>query len=72
MYWLHFGHVTAQEVNCWLLTAEARVHSQASQCGICYGQSGIGTDFSPSPLVSTFQYYSSAAVYSLIYNLGDG
>jgi hypothetical protein len=33
----------AQAVNWLLLTAEARFQSQASSCGICVGQSGIGT-----------------------------
>lgn len=39
------GHDLAQVVSCQSLTAEAHVHSQASLCGICGGQSGNGTGF---------------------------
>jgi hypothetical protein len=35
----------AQAVNRWPLTAEARVRTQVSPCGICDGQSGTGYDF---------------------------
>ena len=43
------------------LTAEAWVQSQASLCGICGGQSGVGrTSLSPS------QYYSTGAPCSLL------
>jgi hypothetical protein len=35
----------AQEVSRRPLTAEARVHARVSSCGICGGQSGIGTGF---------------------------
>jgi hypothetical protein len=30
------------------LIAEARVRSRVSPCGVCGGQNGIGTGFSPS------------------------
>jgi hypothetical protein len=41
----------AQAVSRRPLTAEARVRSRVSPCGICGGQSGIGTGFSPSTSV---------------------
>jgi hypothetical protein len=38
----------AQTVSPRPLTAEARVRSRISPCGVCGGQSGTGTGFSPS------------------------
>jgi hypothetical protein len=38
----------AQAVNRQLLTAESRVRALISPCGICGGQSGAGTGFSPN------------------------
>ena len=46
--YLNLGHGVVQTVSLWPLTAEARARSQASPCGICEGQSGIGRDSSPS------------------------
>jgi hypothetical protein len=39
-------HSVAQAVSCWCLTAEAQVCAHVRPCGICCGQSGIGTGVS--------------------------
>jgi hypothetical protein len=41
------GRAMAQAVSRLPLTAEARVRSRVSPCGICGGQSGSGAGFSP-------------------------
>jgi hypothetical protein len=38
----------AQAVNCWPVTAEARVRPRVSLCGLYGRQSGTGRGFSPS------------------------
>jgi hypothetical protein len=38
------------------LTTEAPVRARVNPCGICSGQSGTGTGFSPSSSVSPCQY----------------
>jgi hypothetical protein len=51
----------AQAVSRRPLTAEARVRSRASLCGICDGQSDTGTGFSPSTSVFPCQFHSTGA-----------
>jgi hypothetical protein len=50
--YLH-GRAMAQVVSRRPLTAEARVLSRASPCGICVGRSCTGAGFSPSSSVSS-------------------
>jgi hypothetical protein len=50
-----------QAVSRRTLTAEARVRSRISQCGVCGGQSGTGTGFSPSTSVFPCEFHSTGA-----------
>jgi hypothetical protein len=53
------GRATAQVVSRRPLAAEAWVRDRVNPCGICGGQSGTGTGFSPSYLVLPCQYHHS-------------
>jgi hypothetical protein len=55
------GRAMAPAVSRQPLTAEARVRSRVSLCGICGGQSGTWTGFSPSTSVFPFQFHSTGA-----------
>jgi hypothetical protein len=65
---LCFGRAMAQPVSRQLTTVEAQVQSKASPCGICGGQSGTGTGFSPSTLVFLDHGPSTNALSSFIYH----
>jgi hypothetical protein len=56
----------AQVVSRRSLTAEARVRTRVNIYGICGGQSGTGTGFSPSSSVSLCQYHSTVALQTHI------
>jgi hypothetical protein len=51
----------AQAVNRRPLTAEARVRTRFSLCGICGGQNAAGTGFSPNNSVFPRQFHSTDA-----------
>jgi hypothetical protein len=55
-----------QVVICLLLSAEARVRALVSPCGVYGEQSGIGTGFSPSSSLFTYQYYTTIALHTYI------
>ena len=53
-----------EAVNRRLLTAVARIRSEAHLCGICGGQGDTGTGlFSPSISVFPCKYHSTCALY---------
>jgi hypothetical protein len=56
----------AQVVSSRCLTAEARVRARVNPCGICGGQSGTGTDFSPSSCFPLSIYHSTVALQTHI------
>jgi hypothetical protein len=55
------GRVMAQAVSRRPLTAEALARFRISPCGICGGQSGTGTGFSPSTSDFPCQFHSTGA-----------
>jgi hypothetical protein len=55
------GRAMAQAVSRRPPTAEAQVRFWVSPCGICGGQSGTGTGFSPSSSVFSYQFHSTGA-----------
>jgi hypothetical protein len=55
------GRAMAQAVSRRPHTSEARVRSRVSPCGICGGQSGTRTGFSPSTSVFPCQFHSTGA-----------
>jgi hypothetical protein len=61
----------AQVVSRQPLTAEARVRARVNVCGICGGQSGTGTGFSPSSSVFPCQYTSFHRRSPNSYHLGN-
>jgi hypothetical protein len=60
------GRAMAQVVSRWPLTAEARVRARVNPCGICGGQSGTGTGFSPSSSVFPSIYHSTVTLQTHI------
>jgi hypothetical protein len=56
----------AQVVSRRPLAVEARVRARVNPCGICGGQSGTGTGFSPSLSVFPWQYHSTVALQTHI------
>jgi hypothetical protein len=58
-----------RKASVWSLPAEDPVLSWTNLCGVCGEQSGTGTDFSPSTLVSCCQYHYTNALLISIYTL---
>jgi hypothetical protein len=63
---LSMGSVMAKVVSRRPLTAEARVRARDNPRGICCGQSGTGTGFSPSSSVFPCQYIIPPSLSKLI------
>jgi hypothetical protein len=63
---LSVGRVMAQAVSRRPLTAEARVCTQVSPCGVCGGQSGNGTGFYTSFSVFPCQHNFTVALHTHI------
>jgi hypothetical protein len=61
----HRGRDMAQVVNRRHLTADGRVSAWVNSCGICGGQSGTGTGFSPSSSVLSI-YHSTVTLQTHI------
>jgi hypothetical protein len=60
------GRAMAQVASRRPLTAEARARALVNPCGICGGQSGTGTGFSPRSSVFPCQYLSAVALQTHI------
>jgi hypothetical protein len=60
----------AQVVSRRLLTSESRVWALVNPCGICGGQSGTVTGFSPSCSLLTCQYHSTVVLHTHISSWG--
>jgi hypothetical protein len=56
----------AQAVSHRPLTAEAWVRARVNPYGICVGQSGTGTGFSPSSSVFPCKYHSTVALQTRV------
>jgi hypothetical protein len=66
------GDAMAHVVSRWPLTAETRVRTRVNPCGICGGQSGTGTGFSPGFSVFPCQYHSTVALQThIIWGMRD-
>jgi hypothetical protein len=61
----------AQAVSRRPLAAEDSVRTCFRPCGICGGQRGTGTGFSPGYSVFPCEYHSTVDLYADMYRLGD-
>jgi hypothetical protein len=69
---MYLGRAMAQAVSRRPLTAEDRIHSLVSTCGICGGQGGTGAGFSPSSWDLLCHYHSTVALQTHISPGGGG